>query len=136
MINLYNSTQKKPHTYAGELVLYPAQAHMIEIIGSSPGIHLSEIADEYLITKGAVSQTISFLFKKGLILKKPSEKGGRSVGLFLSDLGKTVLEQHRALHRCMTDEVSRLAKGLSPEALDILTQIADVIEKNIRNMKS
>ena len=136
LINLYNSTQKKPRTYAGGLVLYPAQTHMIEIIGSSPGIHLSEIAEEYLITKGAVSQTISFLYEKELIVKKPSEKGGRNVGLFLSESGQTVLQEHRALHRGMTDEISRLAGELSPEALEILAQITDVIEKNIRNMES
>ena len=135
LINLYNSTQKKPHTYAGGLVLYPAQAHMLEIIGNAEGIDQSEIAGEYLITKGAVSQIISFLYENDLIFKKPSQKGGRSVGLFLSERGKTVFEEHRALHRSMTDELSRLAEGLSPEAVAILEQIADVIENNIRNMK-
>ena len=135
LINLYNSTQKKPHTYSGGLVLYPAQAHMLEIIGNAEGTDQSEIAAEYLITKGAVSQIISFLYDNDLILKKPSRKGGRSVGLFLSERGRKVFEEHRAMHSGMTDEVSRLAEGLSPEAMEILEKIADVIEESIRNMK-
>ena len=40
--------------YADGLILYPAQSHMIEIIGDSEGITLTEIAAEYRITKGAV----------------------------------------------------------------------------------
>ena len=135
LINLYNSTQKKPRTYAGGLVLYPAQAHMLEIIGNAEGIDQSEIAGEYMITKGAVSQIISFLYENDLILKKPSQKGGRSVGLYLSERGKNVFAEHRALHSRMTDEISRLAEGLSPEAVDILEKMTEVIEKNIRSMK-
>lgn len=135
LINLYNSTQKKPRTYAGGLVLYPAQAHTLEIIGNSPGIELSVIAEEYMITKGAVSQLVTFLYDKGLIVKKPSQKGGRSTGLYLSEKGQAVFEEHRALHSGMTDEISRLADGLSPEAMVILERIAEVIEASIRNMK-
>lgn len=134
LINLYNATQKKPHTYAGGLVLYPAQAHMLEIIGNAPGIDQSGIAAEYMITRGAVSQIVSFLYQNGLIVKKASEKGGRSTGLYLSESGEDVFEEHRALHSGMLREISLLAEGLSPEAMEILEQITGVIEKNIRNI--
>ena len=134
LINLYNSTQKRPHTYSGDLVLYPAQAHMIELIGDEEGITLSEIAAEYMITKGAVSQTVSFLEQKELIYRKPSEKGGRSVGLYLSERGRDVLSEHRELHSDMIRRVGALAEQLPPESVSVLEQIADVIESNIRNM--
>ncbi len=136
LINIYNSTLKKPHTYSDGLVLYPAQSHMIEIIGESEGITLTEIAAEFMITKGAVSQILSFLEQKGLIVKNPSEKGGRATGLFLSESGKAVFEEHRALHSGMVSQISELAGQLPPEAVDILSQMADVIETNIRNMQA
>lgn len=134
LINLYNSTLKKPRTYAWGLVLYPAQSHMIEIIGESEGITLTEIASAFMITKGAVSQVISFLEMKGLIVKKPSQKGGRATGLFLSDSGRAVFDEHRALHSGMLREVSALAERLPPEAIAILGQMADVIESGIRQI--
>ena len=107
---------------------------MIEIIGESEGITLTEIASAFMITKGAVSQVISFLEMKGLIVKKPSQKGGRATGLFLSDSGRAVFDEHRALHSGMLREVSALAERLPPEAIAILGQMADVIESGIRQI--
>ncbi len=134
LISLYNSTQKKPHTYSGGLVLFPAQAHMLEMIGVSEGITQSEIAEEYLLTKGAVSQVVSFLARNGLIERKPSPKGGRSEGLFLSPRGEELLGEHRMLHGEMLAEVTRLAEGLPPDSLEILSQIARVMERHIRRL--
>lgn len=134
LINLYNSTQKKPHIYSGGLVLYPAQTHMIELIGNEEGITLSGIAEGYRMTKGAVSQTVSFLAQKGLVVKRPSAKGGRSAGLYLSESGRTVFHEHRALHSGMIRQISALAEQLPPEAIPILEQIAEVIESNIKQM--
>ena len=135
LINLYNATQKKPHTYSGGLLLYPAQAHMLEIIGDSAGISQSMIAAEYMITKGAVSQSISFLDEKGLIVKKPSQDSGRGVGLYLSERGREIFAEHRELHSEMIAEVTRLAEKLPSEATEILLQMADVIEESIRKIQ-
>ncbi len=134
LINLYNAAQKKPRTYPDGLVLYPAQTHMIEIIGADEGITQSEIAARYMITKGAVSQIISFLEGKELIVRRPSPKGRRSTGLYLSGRGREVLEAHRGLHREMTDQVAALAAELDADAAGILERIADVIEQSIREL--
>ena len=134
LINLYNTKSKKPHTYADGLILYPAQSHMIEIIGDSEGITLTEIAAEYRITKGAVSQIVSFLCDKGLVVKKPSGTGGRTTGLFLSDEGRRIREEHRELHREMVEKVSAMMERIPPDTLDILSGVADIIEENIINL--
>lgn len=134
LINLYNAKSKKPHTFSDGLVLYPAQSHMIEIIGDNEGITLTQIADEYMITKGAVSQITKSLDEKALIIKKPSEKGGRTTELYLSDAGKRVLAEHREMHRIMTEQVSELAKKLTPETMEILENMANIIEENIREI--
>ena len=135
LINLYNAKAKKPHTYSNGMVLFPAQSHMIEIIGESGGITVTQIAEEYMITKGAVSQILRFLDEKGLVVRTPSPQGGRTTVLSLSEEGQRVLAEHRERHRSMTETVAALADRLPPELLAILEEIADTIEKNIRNME-
>ena len=134
LINLYNAKAKKPHTYTGGLVLYPAQSHMIEIIGDNEAITVTRIAEEYMITKGAVSQILKFLYEKGLIVKKPSEKGGRTTELYLSEEGKRILDEHREMHRPMTEQITALTSQLSPDTVAFLEQMADIIEDNIRTL--
>ena len=132
LINLYNAKAKKPHTYEGGLVLYPAQSHMLEIIGENEAITVTRIAEAYMITKGAVSQIIGFLDEKGLLVRKPSEKGGRTTELYLSEQGRRVLAEHRERHRPMTEQITALTSQLSPDAIAFLEQMADIIEENIR----
>lgn len=134
LINLYNTKAKKPHTYSDGLVLYPAQSHMIELIGDNEGITVTQIAEQYMITKGAVSQIIKFLDEKGLICKKPSEKGGRTTELYLSSDGKRVMTEHREMHREMTEKIAALMDALTPETVEALSQIANIIEENIRTL--
>ena len=107
---------------------------MIEIIGDSEGITLTKIASEYRITKGAVSQIVSFLCDKGLVVKKPSGTGRRTTGLFLSDDGRRIREEHRERHREMVEKVSAMMARIPPDTLDILSDVADIIEENIINL--
>ena len=134
LMNLYNTQSKKPYTYAEGMTLYPAQSHMIEIIGDSEGITLTEIAAEYRITKGAVSQIVRFLCDKGLVIKKAAGTGGRRTGLYLSDPGRRIREEHRERHREMVEKVSAMMERLPPDTLVILSDVADVIEENIINL--
>ena len=97
--------------------------------------YIAPNAAEYLFTKGAVSQTVSFLEEKRLTVREPSPNGGRNQGLYLSETGQRVLAEHHALHGDMIAEISRLAGRLPPEAIEFLSQITDVIEENIRSIQ-
>ena len=101
---------------------------------ASDCIHRAECR-EHLLTKGAVSQTVSFLEEKRLTVREPSPKGGRNQGLYLSETGQRVLAEHHALHGDMIAEISRLAGRLPPEAIEFLSQVTDVIEENIRSIQ-
>ena len=74
LINKYNQKGKTPKTYGTEDLLYVAEVHMIEIIGSYGQITTTQLAQVLSITKGAVSQTTAKLFGKGLIEKHNSKE--------------------------------------------------------------
>ena len=72
LINKYNQKTKTARQYGTEDLLYSAEVHMIEMIGSYETITTTKLAEKLGITKGAVSQITRKLLEKNLIIKIPS----------------------------------------------------------------
>jgi DNA-binding MarR family transcriptional regulator len=89
-----------PHFDFGTgIPLYRSEIHTIEIVGKSPGINVTRLAERMGVTKGAVSQMLARLIKKKLIEKRAMPGNEKEVMIELTDLGRLAFENHEALHR-------------------------------------
>lgn len=134
IINKYNQKAKKPKTYGTEDLLYPAEVHMIEIIGSYEKITTTKLAQVLAVTKGAVSQTTNKLLNKGLIEKSNSPQKTNEVFITLSKSGKTVFEYHRNIHADMQRNIQEELEKLSEESILAVNKIIQIIDNSIDNM--
>ncbi len=57
LIHVLSTGNNKPIAY-GEVALYRAEVHILEVIEENEGITATEITEKLKITKGAVSQII------------------------------------------------------------------------------
>lgn len=130
LLNLYHAAQKQPRRYSGNITLYAAEAHMVEIIGSQPGIMGMELAERLFISKGAVSQTLKKLLEKGLVYKNDAADG-RAARLYLTDAGGIIWQEHRRLHQPMLNALSQLTAQFSPETASALDQLGAIFEKHL-----
>jgi len=90
-ISLY---EKHPRKYGTDDLLSMIEAHTIEMIGKNEEITASVIAEKMYKTKGAVSQLIDKLVKKGLVEKKEHLNDSRKFILELTENGKIVFFHH------------------------------------------
>lgn len=122
-----SSYGKNPRTYGTEDMLHMIEAHTIEIIGENNDITASEIAKKMYKTKGAVSQTIDKLIKKGLIVKTSHPKDNRKFILELTENGKIVFEHHRKKDETAFDRYLDRLEGYTEEDFkkckDIMSKI-------------
>lgn len=130
MINKYNQKSKDVKKYGTEQYIYPAEIHMIEIIGSYEKITTTKLANILCITKGAVSQTATKLLQKGLIIKIESSKKNE-IFISLSEEGKIAYKNHRILHKDMLDKISNIVSRLPKDSKEALEEIFDVIDKSL-----
>ncbi len=72
--------------------LFPAEIQGVEIIARWPGLSAKELSLKLGVTKGAVSQLLSRLEKKGLVTKERDLGGTRRFSLRLTALGQTAFE--------------------------------------------
>ena len=134
LINKYNQKAKTAKTYGTEDLLYSAEVHMIEIIGSYETITTTKLAKTLGITKGAVSQITHKLLKKNLIVKIPSTEKNNEVLISLTDKGRIVYSYHQNMHKKMIEQIDLILCDLSDEGKTALVQIVQVINKSLDEM--
>ena len=129
IMNKFNAGEKKPLDYGKDIgLLYRAEVHTIEAIGDNPGINVTELALYLGVTKGAISQVIDKLVKKGLVDKSMPSPGVNEVALNLTEKGTLVHVKHKEYHTGMYKKITRLMADCSADQLEFLANLQNVIE--------
>lgn len=131
LVSKFNQKSKKPKYYGTEDLLYPAEVHLIEIIGAHKKITTTEISKTIGVTKGAVSQVTNKLITKNLIVKEVSSKKANEVFIYLTEKGEKVFLHHREMHKNMSERVSAELSALSPEGRQALENIFNFLEESL-----
>ncbi len=91
IIQVINKTifkeKKKVFNFKGAS-LYPSEVHLMLVIKNDIDTNATEIARQLGLTKGAVSQTISRLEKKGILQKTKDPYNKNELTLSLTEFGK------------------------------------------------
>jgi DNA-binding MarR family transcriptional regulator len=90
---------KKIRNYGTEEQLFEAEIHMIKAIKENEGIHVTGLAALLGVTKGAVSQIIIKLERKGMIVKDIDPRNLSRLMLRLTPMGETAYLRHEELHQ-------------------------------------
>jgi DNA-binding MarR family transcriptional regulator len=128
IMNKYSAGEKRNINYGTGSLLFRSEVHTIEAIGDRQNINVTELALVLGVTKGAVSQMIDKLVKKGLVNKTMVAPGVNEVALTLTELGLSVYQKHREYHQQMYAEIAALMGDYSMEQLSFLANVQNIIE--------
>ncbi|MCJ2163347.1 MULTISPECIES: MarR family winged helix-turn-helix transcriptional regulator [unclassified Pseudodesulfovibrio] len=95
----YALVERKAFDFGIGVELFPAEIHMITAVDMRDGAGVTELAEEFGITKGAVSQLVAKLVKKGFLVKESDPENGSRVVIRTTELGHAASENHIAFHR-------------------------------------
>ena len=88
-----------PRKYGTDDELYMVEAHTINLIGDKIKTNTSELTQLTDKTKGAISQMVDKLVKKGLVLKYKNPENNREVIIELTEKGQQVYKFHKELDK-------------------------------------
>jgi DNA-binding MarR family transcriptional regulator len=123
ILNKAYALEKKPVDIVPGILLYPSEFHVIEITGKHPEKNLTAIASHLGVTKGAISQTVRKLEKKGLVKKVGLPGNKKNVVLELTDSGWKAFEWHRSLHEFMETEIRKELEQMSYSEIERFLRI-------------
>ena len=103
VITRVDAMHSPSHDFGTGVPLYRAEIHTIRAIGGVPTVNVTKLAEHMEVTKGAVSQTVNKLVRKGLVRKTRAPGNAKEVLLELTDLGWTGFHNHERFHSRMFD---------------------------------
>ncbi len=80
------------------VLMHTKEIHTVQAIGKNSGINVTKLAEHTGVTKGAVSQTLKRLIRKGLVRKTHAPGNDKEVVLELTDLGWIGFHNHEKFH--------------------------------------
>ncbi|WP_286181859.1 MarR family transcriptional regulator [Desulfovibrio sp. Huiquan2017] len=127
-------SEKKKGCYGTDKRLYEAEIHMIKHIKENPDLHVSALAERLGVTRGAVSQTIMKLERKGMVVKEKDLRNQSRILVRLTPKGEVAHAEHERLHREFDVQVEGLLAGASPEQRAFLRGVLAKLEEVADNM--
>ena len=98
IITKVESIHTPSFSFGTGVMMHTKEIHTVQAIGRNPGINITKLAEQTGVTKGAVSQTINKLVRKGLVRKSHPPGNDKEVILSLTDLGWTGFNNHEKFH--------------------------------------
>ncbi|MBP2643416.1 MAG: transcriptional regulator, marR family [Firmicutes bacterium] len=122
---------KKTRYYGTDVPLFTSEIHMINAIKQNEGIHVTGLANKLKVTKGAVSQIVMKLEKKGLIRKEKNINNQSKLVLKLTSKGETASINHEKFHKIIDTMVNEIVKDSSEENVKFFKDALITLEKKL-----
>ena len=131
IINKFKVLEKIPIDHGTGDLLYASEINILEIIGKYPGLNMTELAQKRGVTKGAVSQIVTKLVKKQLVLKNQAPDNDKTLSLQLTRLGKIAFENHEKFHAKYDTPMIEKLKSMNVEQLATISETFEMLEDTI-----
>lgn len=120
--SMLKSMDKKAGDFGTGELLNPFEIHLIAAIGGGAGQTVTELADWFFVTKGAISQVVGKLARAGYIDRERNPQNGKEILLTLTGKGDVARIGHEEFHRELN--------------LELLEEFGDVNLTEMKKMKN
>jgi DNA-binding MarR family transcriptional regulator len=111
----FEEIEKRVRNYGTDVPIFNAEIHTVSVIAENPGIHVSALASRFNITKGATSETVLKLVKKGLVRKEADPDNLSRLLLFTTDKGNAAHASHVRFHAMVEEMAKAVLTDVSSE---------------------
>ena len=128
ILRLAQKMEKVQRSFGTGEMMSHSEIHLLEIIGDTKGLSVTDISRHLGITKGAVSQSLIRLEKKGFTTKETDpENLSRSI-VSLTSKGQTAYWSHKHWHETMDGGFLKYLDELDDESFEIIVDFLDKVE--------
>lgn len=121
----------KPKDFGCGVMLFPSEIHTLCTVADNPECNTTELAVLLGVTKGAISQMVKKLEKKGLLTRKFAPGSEKQLMFTLTESGKIAEEGHKAFHDRMGKVIFERMKQYSLDEIEKYKEVNALVEKMI-----
>ncbi|MFW9828330.1 MAG: MarR family winged helix-turn-helix transcriptional regulator [Candidatus Thorarchaeota archaeon] len=107
--------------------LYPSEIHLLLFVYHIQDKNITQIADHLGLTKGAISQTLSRLHKKGIIIKETEPFQKNQLHIQFTEKGKILMDHVNQFRRFLETEFLSYLKTKTGEEKQLISDFLDTL---------
>ena len=127
---------KIPRDYGVDVLLTREEVHLVSAVAENEGTSVTDLARIKGVTKGAVSQMLSRLEKKGLIEKEPDPANVSRLLIQLTPKGRLADQGHQRVHEVFFNRFLAEMGDIDEASLDFLHSFLGKVDWIIDNWDS
>lgn len=125
VVNMYNKLENLKIEFVPGIKVSHLDAHLLALMNNNPHKKVSELAELFGVTKGAVSQQIKKMEKRDLLKRVRHNDNYREVYIELTDNGKKAVESHTKFHDIIFSEFVNGIENLNNEKKVFINMVLD-----------
>lgn len=102
----------------------PSEVHCIEYIGKNEDANVTKLAEDFYMTRGAISKLAKKLIAKGLIESYQKPENKKEIYYKLTESGWRIFDIHEKLHMEFSNRDKIVFEDFSKEELNIIIRFA------------
>lgn len=123
----YNDYIYAEHDYGDGIQLTMIESHTLTYIGDHPGTTITELAEYWKKTKGALSQTVSRLENLSYVEKRKENGNAKNLHLYLTPSGQRTSHAHKLYDILdITKTLSKIHKKCTSEEIDSFYKVLGI----------
>jgi len=131
ILHVYSILEKKPIEFVDGPKLHLTEIQTVSAIGESPGVNITQLSEIMGVTRGAISQMVQKLAKKGLITRS-KERNNKEINLGLSKTGQLVCEEFKMHMQGIFVFAEELYDAASSADRELAKRLFEAIYNNLR----
>ena len=111
-----------------DLKFYPSEIHLMLLIDDGQDSNATGMAEKLGVTKGAISQNLSRLERKGVIEKNKDPYNKNEITVAFTPLGEQVLERYRSVRAAVLQHHARHLASFSESEREVIDRFLSQVE--------
>ena len=112
---------------------YREQSRLLLLIAENDGVIQRELAEKMDVRPSSMAEMLAKMEQLGLVLRKQDEKDQRVMHIFLTEQGKSAVEESKKANAKLTDA---LFKGLTEEETREMLRLTEKLATHLDSMDS
>lgn len=116
----YVRVSKRPLEVSADETLFPAEVHAVSWVAENGPVGVTELGSAFGTTKGASSQLVAKLVKRGFAQKEPDPEKRSRMLVTATEKGRAAHARHMAFHMQHDSGFLNYLAAMEPEQLAVI----------------
>lgn len=129
LLDKYTRIEKQPQDFGVGFAIHPTEIHTVATLWATGEMSITDLAKDAAVTRGAMSQMITKLEKKGLVYKRTAPDNLSKTLVGPTELGEQAQQGHARFHAERDKEFIQYMAELPDDKFSTIREFLEIMNR-------